>query len=82
MSETATMTVRLDKDLKNRLNKLAVATKRSKSFLAVEAIKEFLDLSEWQIKEIEAGIKEADAGEFATDKEVKEVFGKWTDDAR
>jgi len=28
----------------------------------------------WQIRDIHEGIKEADAGEFATDKQVKAVF--------
>jgi predicted transcriptional regulator len=71
------MTIRLEPDLKDRLDQLAEATHRSKSFLAAEAIREFIELHEWQIQEIKAAIKEADAGDFASDEEVKAVFAKW-----
>ncbi len=74
---TTTMTIRLEPDLKDRLDQLAAATHRSKSFLAAEAIREFIELHEWQIQEIKAAIKEADAGDFASDEEVKAVFAKW-----
>ena len=34
-------------------------------------------LEEWQIQEIEAGIKEADIGKFAEAAEVERVLNKW-----
>ncbi|MEJ2445499.1 MAG: CopG family ribbon-helix-helix protein [Exilibacterium sp.] len=74
---STTMTIRLEPELKARLDQLAEATHRSKSFLASEAIREFIELNEWQIQEIKEAIKEADAGDFADDQEVKDVFGKW-----
>lgn len=57
---SATMTLRLDNKLKKRLEKLAVLSERTKSFLAAEAIKEYLDLHEWQLTEIKTAIAEAD----------------------
>jgi RHH-type transcriptional regulator, rel operon repressor / antitoxin RelB len=74
---STTITIRLEPELKDRLDQLAEATHRSKSFLAAEAIREFIDLNEWQIQEIKAAIKEADAGDFADDQDVKSVFAKW-----
>lgn len=74
---STTMTIRLDPELRDRLDQLAEATHRSKSFLAAEAIREFIELNEWQIQEIKTAIKEADAGDFASDQEVKDVFSKW-----
>jgi RHH-type transcriptional regulator, rel operon repressor / antitoxin RelB len=64
MSEpgSAIVTVRLDKGLKTRLEALAHSTRRSKSYLAAEAIAAYLELNEWQIAEIEAGIAELDRG--------------------
>jgi predicted transcriptional regulator len=56
---------------------LAAATHRSKSFLAAEAIREFVELNEWQIREIQAALQEADAGDFASADEVNDVFGRW-----
>lgn len=60
---SVTMTVRLEDETKLRLEKLARITHRSKSFLAVEAINEYLSLQEWQLAEIEKGIIEADSGQ-------------------
>lgn len=74
---SATMTLRLDDDLKQRLDRLSKATQRTKSFLAAEAIREFVDLNEWQLGEIEEAIAEADREEFADDHEVGRVLGKW-----
>ncbi len=71
------MTIRLEPELKARLDKLSETTHRSKSFLAAEAVREFIELNEWQIQEIEAAVKEADAGDFASDQEIQAVFTKW-----
>jgi len=77
MSQSTTMTIRLDPELKSRLDKLSAVTHRSKSFLAAEAVREFIELNEWQIEEIKAAVKEADAGNFASDQEVRLVLNKW-----
>lgn len=74
---STTMTIRLEDDLKRRLENLADSTHRSKSYLAAEAIRDFVELNEWQVQEIKAAIQEADNGEFASDTEVASVFKKW-----
>ena len=74
---STTMTIRLDDDVKDRLEHLAGATKRSKSFLAAEAIRAFVDSNEWQIAEIQSALKEADAGDFASDEDVAALARKW-----
>ena len=74
---STTMTVRLEDDVKDRLDVLAEATHRSKSFLAAEAIRVFVESNEWQVAEIRTALKEADAGEFASDKEVAALARKW-----
>lgn len=76
------MTIRVDQKTKRRLEKLATATERTKSFLAAAAIRSYLDLHEWQIQEIRAGLREADAGDFASDAAVEAVFAKWRSRAR
>jgi len=77
MPQSTTMTIRLEPDLKSRLDQLADATHRSKSFLAAEAIREFIELNEWQVQEIKAALKEADEGDFASPEEEAAVFNKW-----
>ncbi|AHE67922.1 CopG family ribbon-helix-helix protein [Legionella oakridgensis] len=61
---STTMTIRLEPDMKVRLDKLAEITHRSKSFLASEAINEYLKVQEWQLIEIKKGIAEADEGQL------------------
>jgi predicted transcriptional regulator len=79
---STTMTLRLEDDIKARLDKLADATHRSRSYLAAEAIREFVENNEWQIKEIKAAIKEAHAGDFASDEELAGLATKWKASAR
>jgi len=74
---STTMTIRLEVDLKQRLEQLAEATHRSKSFLAAEALRDFIELNEWQIQEIEGAIKEADNGDLASEQDVNRTFAKW-----
>jgi len=81
MAQSSTMTVRLDRDIKMRLEQLARATQRSKSFLAAEAIRDYVELNEWQIAEIESAIQEAERGDFASDSEVTDVFRRRGADA-
>ena len=79
---STTMTIRLEDEVKERLDKLAAPTQRSKSFLAAEAIRAFVESNEWQVAEIEAALAEADAGDFATEKEVAALATKWKVNAR
>jgi predicted transcriptional regulator len=74
---STTMTVRLDNAVKQRLDALAEATRCSKSFLAAEAIRAYLENNEWQIGEIQAAIVEADAGDFASESDAAALARKW-----
>ncbi|MGK2927407.1 MAG: CopG family ribbon-helix-helix protein [Lysobacterales bacterium] len=74
---STTMTIRLEPELKYRLDQLAKITDRSKSYLAAEAIREFIELNEWQLREIEQAVKEADREEFASEQALKQVWRKW-----
>ena len=73
-SDTAVITARIDADLKAKLEALCRATKRSKSYLAAEAIAAYLELNEWQIAEIEAGIAEFERGEIVSQEEAEERY--------
>ncbi|MDZ7923735.1 MAG: CopG family ribbon-helix-helix protein [Marinagarivorans sp.] len=75
------MTIRLEPDLKQRLDQLAEVTHRSKSFLAAEALRDYVELNEWQLQEITTALKEADEGDFASEQAVGEVLAKWVIDA-
>jgi len=72
-----TINVRLPEALYNQIEELAKATARTKSFLTIEALTNYVQNESWQIRDVHEGIKEADAGEFATDNEVKAMFSKY-----
>jgi RHH-type rel operon transcriptional repressor/antitoxin RelB len=74
---STTMTIRLEPDVKERLDRLAAATDRSKSFLAAEAVRAYVENNEWQVEEIRTALDEADAENFATDKDVAKLARKW-----
>jgi RHH-type transcriptional regulator, rel operon repressor / antitoxin RelB len=77
LMESAVLTLRVDSKTKSKLDKLAEATKRSKSFLAAEAIERYLEVEAWQIKEIKQATKEADAGDFVSDAEFAKIVKKY-----
>ena len=75
--KSATISAKLEPSVAKKLDLLAKATARSRSFLVAEAIESYVKDQAWQIQAIQQGIKEADRGHFATDKEVKKTFEKW-----
>lgn len=74
---TRTVNVRVPVGVYEQLEALAKATARTKSFVTIEALSSYLEAQSWQIQEIQAGIAEADRGEFATDDEVSAVLTKY-----
>jgi RHH-type rel operon transcriptional repressor/antitoxin RelB len=76
------MSLRLPDEIADTLTNLSKATGRSKSFLAVDALREYLAREAWQIEEIQKALIEADAGDFATPEEVNAIADKWTTNAR
>lgn len=72
-----TLNIRIPENLHHTLAMLTKSTGRSKSFLAVEALEQYLSYQSWQLWEVQAGIDEADKGDFATDAEVTTIFQKY-----
>ncbi len=71
MTESTTLTVRLDPAVKTRLDDVAEQMHRSKSDVAAEAIAEFVTVAESQIEAIKKGIVAADRGRLVSHEEVK-----------
>jgi RHH-type transcriptional regulator, rel operon repressor / antitoxin RelB len=74
---SATFTVRVDAAAKKRLERLAKNTGRSRSFLAAEAINEYLDVNEWQVAGIKQAIASLDRGEGVPHTQVKDWITSW-----
>ena len=76
MSST-TVSIRIDPVSKKRLEKLAKSTGRSRSFLAAEAINEYLDLNEWQVVGIQKAVASLDLGQGVPHERIKEWVSSW-----
>jgi predicted transcriptional regulator len=68
------VTFRLDRQKRAALDTIAAGMDRDRSYVLNEAINLYLEMHQWQIQEIQKGIEEADAGDFATDEAVQAVF--------
>jgi predicted transcriptional regulator len=73
-----TISFRLSRKKRLSLDALASSMDRSRSELIDDAIKAYLDVQKWQIEEIGRAVKEAEAGNFASEAEVKATFAKLT----
>ena len=72
-----TITLRLDKGKKEALDALATALDRDRSYVLKEAVDAYLDAHAWQIEHIKKGLRQAQAGQFASEKEVAKAFARW-----
>lgn len=79
---SSVLTVRVPDDMKYQMDALAEATGRTRSWIAAEAIRQYVDSESWQIGEIRKALKEADAGDFVEDEEMERVFNKWSPEGR
>jgi len=77
MKKGALVSLRIEEDLADRLNRLATATGRTKSFIASQAILDYLALQEWQIAAIQDGISAADRGELVEHDEAVKILQGW-----
>jgi RHH-type rel operon transcriptional repressor/antitoxin RelB len=71
------MSVRLPDEVELQLGQLAQSTGRTKSWLANQAIQDYLAREAWQISEVEAALREADSGDFVPEKEMMAKFNQW-----
>lgn len=74
---TTTITVRVPQAVREQLDALAQATGRQCSELAYEALRQYLELESSQIAQILAGLRAADAGDFATEEEMNELWAEF-----
>ena len=71
------MSVRLPDEVDQQLGQLAQSTGRTKSWLANQAIQDYLAREAWQIAQIEVALIEADSGDFVPEKEMTAKFSRW-----
>ena len=74
---TETLSIRIDAGTKKRLDALSKRSRRSKSFLAAEAIAAYVESEEWQLGELKAGIAELDSGQEVSHDKVSKWLNSW-----
>ena len=74
---TTTLSVRINTNTKKQLEALAKRARRSRSFLAAEAIAAYVEAESWQLDEIQAGLKELDEGRGVPHKEASAWLRSW-----
>ena len=72
-----TLSLRVPQETMEQLGQLAEATGKSRNFIAVQAMQDFIAREAWQVAEIKKGLLEADAGDFVADEEMTALDAKW-----
>lgn len=80
MTDSTTITIRVSKSVKDRLESLASETRRSKSSLAAEGISAFIDLEERQIEGIKKALSSIDRGLGVAQGDVESWIASWDTD--
>ena len=71
------ITFRTPEEKKLLLDELAAAQERDRSYIINQALDSYIEIMAWQLAHIKEGLRQAEAGEFATDDEVKAAFDLW-----
>jgi predicted transcriptional regulator len=76
------VTFRIEPAARESLDAIAAATNQDRSGVINEALNAYVDLYKWQVDHIREGIRQADAGQFASDARVKRVVSRLKGKAR
>lgn len=81
MPKTTTMTVRVSPEVSGKLETLARDTRRSKAYLAAEAIADFVERNSWQVARIKSALDDARSGSPGIPQaEVEKWMDTWDTD--
>jgi predicted transcriptional regulator len=73
----ATLTLELGDDLLSALDEIAARLEQTRAAVLQQAVEEWLEVQQADLHQIEEGVAQADAGQFATEDEVKAVFARY-----
>jgi predicted transcriptional regulator len=75
--EKQTISFRLDPEKLEALDAIAKAMERDRTFVLNEAVRSYLDIQEWQMDHIKAGLDQAERGELIDHPEVNRLARTW-----
>lgn len=76
MPSTST-SFRTEKETLESLDIIAQDMGRSRNWVVNKAMQDFIAYQDWFKKQVQKGLKAADQGDFATEDEMAELFGKF-----
>ena len=71
------LTIRVNSELKSRLDQLGKTLHRSKSYIAEQAISQYVDENAWQIEELTQAEQQIRQGKFVAGDEVNQYLDSW-----
>jgi predicted transcriptional regulator len=72
-----TISFRIDSDQVDALDALADVLERDRSYLLKEAVRSYLDVQKWHLQQIQAGVRDAQAGKTRSHEEVRQLASRW-----
>ena len=77
MPKPASLSVRLEPELNKELSAVAARLDRPKSWVAQQAVREFIDLQLWQMSAIEKGLRDSEAGRLVSHEQIVAWVESW-----
>jgi len=77
MAKSAPLRIELDGDLDRRLSKAAEVMDQPKAALVEQAVRDFLELRDWQDAAIDEGLRAAEEGRIFEHDEIAEWVASW-----
>jgi predicted transcriptional regulator len=77
MAKSASVSIRLEPELNEKLSAVASHLDRPKSWVIQQALREFVELQLWQVAAIEEGLRDADAGRVVKHEDVVAWVESW-----
>ena len=71
-----TMTIRIEPDVRSSLDAIAEAADRDRTWVVNQALTAYIETQRWQIEHIRQGLREADAGKFASARAVNRALDR------
>ena len=71
-----TLTVRVESETRRALDDIAAAIDRDRSYVMNEALASYIETHRWQVEHIRRGLREAEAGRFASSAEATKVLNR------
>lgn len=76
MLRSATLNLRIEPDMRERLDRLSEAMRRPRSYIVESALAAYLDVNEWQVSALRDAVTEADSPKAAW-RDHEEVAAEW-----